>query len=129
MTFTGQVSDEHRRIELLRGLDIFVLPSSVEGLSLSLLEAMACGVACVATDVGGDGEALRGAGLLIDPREIEPQLQLAIRTLADFPDFRSELGRKARERATQRFNLALNLDRLVALYSELRGSPLGEAVS
>jgi glycosyltransferase involved in cell wall biosynthesis len=129
VTFTGQVSDEQRRIELLQGLDIFVLPSSVEGLSLSLLEAMACGIPCVATDVGGDGEALRGAGLLIDPRQIEPQLQLAIRTLADFPDFRSELGRKVRQRAVERFNLATNLDRLVSLYSRLRGSRLGEAVS
>ena len=46
----GFVANEERRIEILRGADCFILPSLVEGLSLSLLEAMACGAACVATD-------------------------------------------------------------------------------
>jgi glycosyltransferase involved in cell wall biosynthesis len=79
VVFTGQVMDEAERIAMLRAMDIFVLPSLVEGLSLSLLEAMACGVATIATDVGSDGEALRGAGVLVDPKDLEGQLRLALR--------------------------------------------------
>ncbi|HEY9847372.1 MAG TPA: glycosyltransferase family 4 protein, partial [Candidatus Caenarcaniphilales bacterium] len=48
----GSVANEKRRVEILRGADVFILPSFVEGLSLSLLEAMACGLACLATDAG-----------------------------------------------------------------------------
>lgn len=118
--FAGQVLDEAERIRMLRAMDIFVLPSLVEGLSLSLLEAMACGVATVATDVGSDGEALRGAGLLVDPKELDGQLRLALRTLLEFPEFRDELGRRARARAVERYSLADNLDRLLSVYRELR---------
>ena len=120
VVFTGQVIDENERIAMLRAMDIFVLPSLVEGLSLSLLEAMACGVAPVATDVGADGEALRGAGMLVDPRDLDGQLRLALRTLLGFPEFRTELGRRARARVVERYSLADNLDRLLALYRELR---------
>jgi glycosyltransferase involved in cell wall biosynthesis len=127
IVFTGQVIEEAERIAMLRAMDIFVLPSLVEGLSLSLLEAMACGVAAVATDVGSDGEALRGAGLVVDPKDLDGQLRLALRTLMDFPDFRQELGRRARERAVQRYSLADNLDRLLAVYRGLSPAAGAEA--
>jgi glycosyltransferase involved in cell wall biosynthesis len=120
IVFTGQVMDEGKRIAMLRAMDIFVLPSMVEGLSLSLLEAMACGVAPVATDVGSDGEALRGAGIVVDTKDLDGQLRLALRTLIEFPDFRAELGHRARARAVERYSLSDNLDRLLAVYRELR---------
>jgi glycosyltransferase involved in cell wall biosynthesis len=120
IVFTGQVLDENTRVRMLRAIDIFVLPSLVEGLSLSLLEAMSCGIAPVATDVGSDGEALRGAGMLVDPRDLDGQLGLALRTLLEFPDFRAELGRRARARVLERYSLADNLDRLLSVYQELR---------
>jgi glycosyltransferase involved in cell wall biosynthesis len=120
VVFTGQVIDEADRIAMLRAMDIFVLPSMVEGLSLSLLEAMACGVAPVATDVGSDGEALRGAGILVDTKDLDGQLRLALRTLIDFPEFRAELGQRARARAVERYSLSDNLDRLLGVYRELR---------
>ena len=118
--FTGPVMDETDRITMLRAMDLFVLPSLVEGLSLSLLEAMACGVAPVATDVGSDGEALRGAGLLLDPKDLDGQLRLALRTLLEFPDFRTELGGRACARAVERYSLSDNLNRLLSVYRELR---------
>ncbi len=120
VVFTGQVLDEMERITMLRAMDIFVLPSMVEGLSLSLLEAMACGIAPVATDVGSDGEALRGAGIVVDTKDLDGQLRLALRTLIEFPDFRAELGQRARARAVERYSLSDNLDRLLAVYRELR---------
>ncbi len=127
--FTGHLMDEGHRIAIIRAMDVFVLPSAVEGLSLSLLEAMACGVATVATDVGSNGEAVRGAGLLLDPRELDGQLRLALQTLLDFPEFRTELARRARQRALERYSLGGNLDRLLAIYDELASRLPGRAAS
>lgn len=114
--FLGHVADEGQRIGILRAADGFFLPSAVEGLSLSMLEAMACGAPTVATDVGGDGDALRGAGIVIDPGNLREQLELAFRELLELPWLGPELGRRARERALERFSLANNLDRLIELY-------------
>jgi glycosyltransferase involved in cell wall biosynthesis len=119
VVFTGHVSDARTRIELLRGADAFFLPSSVEGLSLSMLEAMACGAATVATDVGVDGDALRGAGIVLEPRGLEEQLRLAIRQLIDLPWLAGPLGEAARRRAVDRYSLDRNVDALVDVYREL----------
>ncbi|HEX6548922.1 MAG TPA: glycosyltransferase family 4 protein [Candidatus Dormibacteraeota bacterium] len=117
--FTGTITDEAERIAILRASDAFFLPSDVEGLSLAMLEAMACGVATVATDVGSDGEALRGAGIVIDPGSLVPELRSALRLLVQVPELCSVLGRLARERVVERYSLNHNLDGLVALYQEL----------
>jgi len=117
--FTGVVTDEHERIDILRASDAFFLPSSVEGLSLAMLEAMACGAATVATDVGSDGEALRGAGVVLDPAHLESELRATIRLLVETPPMCELLGRLARERAVGRFSLSGNLDALLALYHRL----------
>lgn len=119
VVFTGHVSDAAARIELLRGADAFFLPSSVEGLSLSMLEAMACGAATVATDVGVDGDALRGAGVVLDPRGLDDQLRLAIRQLIEMPWLAARMGRAARERVVERYSLERNVDALVDIYREL----------
>jgi glycosyltransferase involved in cell wall biosynthesis len=70
----GFVGDEQRRIDILRAADGFILPSLVEGLSLSLLEAMSCGVACIATDAGGRWRSVRkwGRSNLRYPRSNNP---------------------------------------------------------
>jgi glycosyltransferase involved in cell wall biosynthesis len=117
--FTGVVTEERERIDILRASDAFFLPSSVEGLSLAMLEAMACGAATVATDVGNDGDALRGAGVVLDPSHLESELRAAIRLLVDAPEVCRLLGRLARERAVQRYSLTGNLDALIALYGRL----------
>ncbi len=121
--FTGIVHSVEKRVRILRGSDIFVLPSRVEGLSLSLLEAMACGVATIASDVGSDGEALRGAGIVLDPEALDSQLRLALETLLAYPDFRRSLGVLARERIVQRYSLEANIQRVHALYR----TTIGEA--
>jgi glycosyltransferase involved in cell wall biosynthesis len=117
ITFTGVVTDERTRIDILRSSDAFFLPSTVEGLSLAMLEAMACGTAVVATDVGSDGEALRGAGVVIDPTHLEVELRAAIRLLVETPELCGQLGTLARRRAVSRFSLADNLDSLLELYA------------
>ncbi len=117
--FRGNVSGTNEIVRILRAADIFVLPSSVEGLSLAMLEAMAAGNAVIATDVGADGEALRGAGIVIDLDERETQLAFALRMLIEYPDFRRELAARARQRTVDRYSLETNVDRVVALYDEL----------
>ncbi|HZU18136.1 MAG TPA: glycosyltransferase family 4 protein [Candidatus Dormibacteraeota bacterium] len=119
VAFTGVITDEQERIDVLRATDAFFLPSSVEGLSLAMLEAMACGAATVATDVGNDGEALRGAGIVLDPAHLESELRAAIRLLVDTPQLCPLLGRMARDRVVERYSLRSNLDALLALYREL----------
>jgi glycosyltransferase involved in cell wall biosynthesis len=120
--FTGYVGDVRERIRILRAADIFVLPSSIEGLSLAMLEAMATGTAVIATDVGADAEALHRAGIVIDLSDLEAQLSLALRTLFDFPDFRRDLAVRARQRAVNDYSLETNIDRVVELYRELTGN-------
>jgi glycosyltransferase involved in cell wall biosynthesis len=116
----GFVADEQRRIEILRGADVFILPSLVEGLSLSLLEAMACGLACLATDVGADGEVLeKGAGMLLNSRRIESQLQILLPLFRDHPELTSLLGQKARRRVIERYTLNGNITQLERLYMQV----------
>ncbi|NJL49095.1 MAG: glycosyltransferase family 4 protein [Leptolyngbyaceae cyanobacterium SM2_5_2] len=117
----GYLSDEQRRIDLLRAADGFVLPSLVEGLSLSLLEAMACGTACIATDAGADGEVLaNGAGIVLDTQRVSAQLQTILPIFRDHPEITQLLGRKARERVVQRYTLAANVSCLEGLYAEVK---------
>jgi glycosyltransferase involved in cell wall biosynthesis len=124
VAFLGLVTDDARRISLLRAADAFFLPSAIEGLSLALLEAMACGACPVATDVGCDGDAVRGAGICLDPLALESDLRLAVRLLATVPGLAPELGQKARRRAASRYALETNIDALLALYKELVAEPV-----
>ncbi len=119
IVFTGHLAAFEDRVGILRAADAFFLPSQVEGLSLAMLEAMSCGAATVATAVGGDGEALRGAGVLLDPRELDEQLHLAIRTFVEMPWLTRPLGDRARRRVLDRFSLDRNIDTLVDLYEEV----------
>lgn len=116
----GTVADESRRIEILRGADVFILPSLVEGLSLSLLEAMACGVACMATDAGADGEVLEGgAGVILSTRRVSGQLRTLLPLFKDHPEWTTLLGQKARRRVLERYTLSHNITQIEKLYTEL----------
>ncbi|MGQ9837067.1 MAG: glycosyltransferase family 4 protein [Cyanobacteriota bacterium] len=116
----GYVAEDQRRIEILRGGDVFILPSLIEGLSLSLLEAMACGLAPVATDVGADGEVLAdGAGILLDPTRVTSDLQTLLPLLRDQREFTQLLGMKARQRVLERYTLSHNISQVEHLYQQL----------
>ncbi len=117
--FTGLVGNKDELMRILQAGDVFVLPSDVEGLSIAMLEGMACGMATVATDVGCDAEALGGAGIVIDPHNLESQLRVALRVLIEDPDLRRSLGEKARQRVVSRYSLQHNIDQVTRLYQQL----------
>jgi glycosyltransferase involved in cell wall biosynthesis len=120
IVWLGFVAEEERRIEILRGADVFILPSLVEGLSLSLLEAMASGLACLATDAGADGEALEGgAGIVLNTQRVRSQLQTLLPLFCDHPEMSQMLGQKARQRAIERYTLSQNITELEKLYAQV----------
>lgn len=112
----GFVADEARRIDVLRGSDVFVLPSSVEGLSIALLEAMACGAVPLATDVGADGEVVEGVGRIVDPLTLKTDLAPAIAALLADPAELDRLRGQARKRVVSRYAFADNVAALEGIY-------------
>ncbi len=116
----GFIGDEDQRIDILRGADVFILPSLVEGLSLSLLEAMACGLASIATDAGADGEVLEeGAGIVLKTQGVTAQLQTLLPLFQDHPELIRLLGHKARQRVIERYTLGQNITQMEQLYADL----------
>jgi glycosyltransferase involved in cell wall biosynthesis len=120
INWLGFIADEMTRINILRAADVFILPSLVEGLSLSLLEAMSCGAACLATDAGADGEVLeRGAGAILGTQGVTTQLKTLLPLFRDHPEITELLGKKARERVLERYTFYENINRLEKLYTNL----------
>ena len=100
--------------DLLAGCDLYVNSSISEGISLTILEAMAARLAVVATRAGGTPEILDPTcGRLVPVRDPEA-LGAALTTLGGNPALRTALGRAARARVEERFTL----DRMVAQYRD-----------
>lgn len=102
---------------LLPALDVFVLPSRAEGISNTLLEAMACGLPVIATDVGGNPELVeRGVtGELVPAGDVSAMAD-AILALGGRVERRMQLGAAARQRAVSRFSLDGMVRDYAALY-------------
>jgi glycosyltransferase involved in cell wall biosynthesis len=107
----------------LNSFDIFVLPSVSEGMSNTLLEAMAVGVAPIATAVGGNREVVEHerSGLLVAPGGAEKMSDFIVQ-LAGAPEWLQALGRNARERIETRFSIERMVNRYDEMYSELMNS-------
>ncbi len=107
---------------LLRGLDCFVLPSLAEGVSNTLLEAMASGIPIVATRVGGNPELVEDGvtGRLLPPADPE-SMAAAILGYFDNPGMGRRHGLAARQVAVQRFSLDRMIREYVSLYDALLG--------
>lgn len=107
-------------VDFLRACDIFVFPSLYEGLGIALIEAMAAGCVCVATDTGPIPEVLDEGkdGILVPPADPQ-QLARSVCELLDDPVRRSELSAAARESAFRRFQPSKSAERLLQIYESL----------
>ena len=120
--------------EILRGVDCFALPSLAEGISNTILEAMATGLPIVATRVGGSPELIEDGltGRLVPPASSEAMAQAMVAYLSDPVSARRQ-GRAARLAVERKFALT----RMVAAYEQLyesllsghRESPSASAVT
>jgi glycosyltransferase involved in cell wall biosynthesis len=99
--------------------DLVVSPSLGECLSTVVLEAMCCGTAVVATDVGGIREQMdENSGVIVPPRDPAALARAICSLLAD-TNRRQALGEAARRKARAQFNVRQMIERHVRLYEEL----------
>jgi glycosyltransferase involved in cell wall biosynthesis len=104
----------------LSAIDIYVQPSANEGLSLSILEAMAAEKPVIATRVGGTKEIINdgSTGLLIESG-LAPSLAKALKTLTVNAELRSRIARKAREFVRKEYNIQKMVDGYYQVYRQL----------
>lgn len=109
---------------LFASADVVVLPSYREGLPKGLIEAAACALPLVTTDVPGCREVVTDGvdGLLVPARDSDA-LASAIARLQDDPELADRLGRAARAKALAEFDEKIVIERTMAVYRELQGLP------
>jgi glycosyltransferase involved in cell wall biosynthesis len=106
--------------EWLPFMDVFVLPSHWEGISLALLEAMAAGLPVVATHVGGNPDVVvnGSTGFLTQPSD-PVQLAEAIRKLIESPILRQAMGQMGKSRCQEHFHIDVIVNRLNSFYQQI----------
>jgi len=105
--------------DIMRGLDVFVLPSKNEGISNTILEALASGLPVIATAVGGNLELVEDGvnGLLVTPGDVAEMVQ-ALLFYLDTPVRIAEHGETARRQAVQRFSIPAMAEAYAAVYDQ-----------
>ncbi len=106
--------------DYLRASDVFVLPSRMEGLSNSVIEAMACGLPSVACNIGGNTDLVDHGktGFLFDVDDTD-ELARRISELFDNTDMRKQFGRRGREKVEADFSIEHTAKRYADLYNRL----------
>jgi glycosyltransferase involved in cell wall biosynthesis len=118
-TFEGRVASA---VEAYHAGHVVVLTSISEGLPYTVLEAMATGRPVVATDVGGVGEAVGDAGLLVPPRNPSAVAKACVHLLTDANERRA-LGKAARSRVVNLFTAKASFDTYRRLYKDVARRP------
>lgn len=116
VTMLGRVEDTRA---ILWALDIFAMPSLLEGLGVAAIEAMACGVPVVASKVGGLAELVEDeiTGLQVPPADA-PALAAALLPLLNNPDRRRQLGMNATARVAKEYSMTAMAERTLEVYLE-----------
>ncbi|MGH6944111.1 MAG: glycosyltransferase [Geminicoccaceae bacterium] len=116
------LGERHDIPKLVPGFDIAVLPSAWgEGFPNVLGEAMACGVPCVATDVGDCAWVVGDYGLIVPPRDSAALAGALGRMVEIGPEGRARLGAGARARVVEHFSIDEITHRYEALYEQCVG--------
>lgn len=107
-------------IQLYQNATVHVVPSHYEGLPTVLLEAMACGLPVVATDIGGINEVITTGenGFLVPPKSPEDMGNTILRLLDD-RGLREKIGRAARETIEERYTWDKITDNILEVYEDL----------
>lgn len=117
--FTGRVDDVAMVATLQRARACLSVPSS-DATSVSLLEAMACGLPVIASDLPANRQWLDAAsGLLVPPRD-EVALAAALLCLLDDPVFAQAQGQRNRAVVVQRASRRAQMERMAVLYDSVR---------
>jgi glycosyltransferase involved in cell wall biosynthesis len=106
----------------MRSIDIFVLPSTSESFSNSLLEAMACGCCVIGSRVGGTPELIgdQTSGLLFDSGDVEGLVECLRKVIRD-EELRNRFATAAAQRAASEFSMERAVKRTEDLYTSLLG--------
>ncbi|MBU1698666.1 MAG: glycosyltransferase [Candidatus Eisenbacteria bacterium] len=118
ITFRGRVEDVGMH---LAAMDLFVFPSHSEGMPNALLEAMAAGVPCLASDIPVHREILAGgaAGGLFAPGQVDALAALIRGMLQLSPEQRRESGRRAKRRIEEAYSIPVMIKSYEKLYNNL----------
>jgi sugar transferase (PEP-CTERM/EpsH1 system associated) len=104
---------------ILMALDVFVLSSLTEGIPLSILEAQACGIPVIATDVGGNSEVvLAGISGFLVATQHPCLIAEKIEQLIDNPTMAKTMGEMGRKRIEDEFSLRESSKKYVSVYCE-----------
>ncbi len=108
--------------EVMRRADFFVRPSLVEGMPLTVLEAMATGLPVIASDVAGTGEVIVDgqSGLLVEPGDVAGLVEAMDRVVRDRA-LRTRLGSGARRRVEEAFSWDATTDQVEEIFGRLVG--------
>ncbi len=119
----GALDDLHT---LIPAFDLFVLPSLAEGISNTLLEAMACGLPVIATDVGGNSELVEhGTTGTLVPSNVPQAMAQAMAAYVDTPALIDEQGAKGLKRAREQFSVDRMTGKYAALYRRIPNAAKG----
>ena len=107
-------------VDFLRACDIFVFPSLYEGLGIALIEAMAAGCVCVASNTGPIPEVVQNGkdGVLVPPGDVDRIARVVCSLLGD-PIRRAELGTAAKQTAFSKFQPQKQAEQLTRVYESL----------
>jgi glycosyltransferase involved in cell wall biosynthesis len=108
--------------DYLAVMDIFVFPSLREGLGMALLEALAAGKPCIASDVGGISNIIKGGynGILVPPGDI-PAISEAVTNLLNNKDLAARMGDRGRTLVKERFSHEVMALKVMGLYEKVIG--------
>ena len=120
-SFVGHVG-YFERSKILGEATVFVNPSFFENCSLSILEAMSCGTAVVASDVGGNPEIIESGknGILVPPSN-DRMLAKSIVSLLEDENFNKKIGKEARRTVEKRFSSEKTAKETCRIYKQLVG--------